>query len=202
MNDLYDTLRKLIRAELASLRVAELATVQEVFPSDPDNYDCTVALRDSQLVLKHVPLVTSRKGFAAMPEVGDLVLVQFVGGDLNRPVIVGSLYNDQDRPPQNKEQQVVVNLPAATDPASALHLELNQTSPMSLKLNLGGAMNLVLQNDDPVVSLEVNGTTLKIERSGAVKLEGGADVSIKAPNVTIEAESELKLKGGTVINLN
>ena len=202
MSDLYDTLRKLIRAELASLRVAELATVQEVFPADPDNYDCNVALRDSQLLLKHVPLLTARKGFVAVPDVGDLVLVQFVGGDLNRPVIVGSLYNDEDRPPANREGQVLLNLPADSDPGSALHLEWNEAAPPSLKLNLGGAMTLVLQDDDPVVSLDVNGTKLVVERSGAVKLEGAGELSIKAgASLSIEASGELKLKG-SVINLN
>ena len=53
MSELYDTLRKLIRQETASLRTAELAVVQEVYPADPDNYACDLALRDSQLVLKH-----------------------------------------------------------------------------------------------------------------------------------------------------
>ena len=70
MSELYDTLRKLIRQELASQRNAELATVQEVYPADPDNYACDLVLRDSQLVLKQVPLLTPRKGFASVPDVG------------------------------------------------------------------------------------------------------------------------------------
>jgi hypothetical protein len=203
MNDLYETLRKLVRQELASLRVAELATVQEVFPADPANYECTVVLRDSQLVLKNVPLATPRKGLAAVPDVGDLMLVQFVGGDLNRPVIIGSLYNDEDRPPENKEKQLVLHLPIDADADSALRLELNEASPMSLKLNIGAAVKLILQDDDPVVSLDVGGNAkLTVDRSGAVKLESNGELGIKAgANLKIEAGGELKLKGA-VINLN
>jgi phage baseplate assembly protein gpV len=203
VNELYDTLRKLVRQELASLRAAELALVQEVHPADPDNYACTVVLRDSELVLKQVPLLTPRKGYAGMPDVGDLVLVQFVGHDLNRPVIIGTLYNDEDRPPQNAEKQLVLNLPAQEDPSSALHLELNETGPMCLKLNIGAAVQLTLQDDDPVVTLDVGGNaTLSIDRSGAVKLESQGELAIKATaNLAIEAGGELKLKGA-VINLN
>ncbi|MEJ2199619.1 MAG: phage baseplate assembly protein V [Desulfuromonadaceae bacterium] len=203
MSELYDTLRKMIRQELASQRFAELALVQEVFPADPDNYACDLALRDSSLVLKQVPLLTPRKGLAAVPDVGDLVLVQFVGGDLNRPVIIGTLYNDEDRPPQNAAGQLVINLPSQSDADSALHLELNEADPMSLKLNIGSALELTLQDDDPVVKLDVGGNaTLSIDRGGAVTLEGKGELAIKGSgNVKIEAGGELNLKG-TVINLN
>jgi len=149
------------------------------------------------------PLLTPRKGWASVPDVGDLVLVQFVGGDLNRPVIVGSLYNDDDRPPENKAQQIVLNIPAKEAADSALHLELNEASPMSVKLNVGSAVTLILQDDDPVVSLDVGGNAaLKIDKAGAVTLESSGDLKIKAgASLNIEASGELKLKGA-VINLN
>ena len=203
MNDLFETLRKIVQGEVSGQRFAELATVDQVFPADPGNYEATVVLRDSGLVLKHVPLTTPRKGIACVPDPGDLVLVQFVGGDLNRPIVVGSLYNDQHRPPENQEKQLVVHLPIDADASSALRLELNETGPMSVKLTLGSALTLTLVDDDPVVSVDVGGkASLKIERSGAVTLQTSGDLSLKADaNVTIEAGGELTLKG-SVINLN
>lgn len=204
MSELLDTLRKLIRQEIGQLRGAELAVVQAVHPADPDNYACTIVLRDSDLLLKQVPLVTPRKGQASVPDVGDLVLVQFVGLDLNRPVIIGTLYNDQDRPPQNGAGQWLLNLPSQADPTDALRLELNESGPMSLKLNIGPALTLRLQDDDPVVTLKIGGdnATLSIDRAGAIQLESSGELSLKAAaNMTIEAGGELKLKG-MVINLN
>ena len=202
MNNLYDTLRKIVQQEIARLRTAELAVVQEVHPADPDNYACTVVLRDTDTVLKQVPLATIRKGVAFVPDVGDLVLVQFVGGDLNAPVITGSLYNDEDRPPENAEKQAVLELPLGD--SDGVRIEVNGDSAKSVVLTIGSALKMTLIDDDPVVSLDVGdgSAKLSIARDGSVKLESGNALEIKAgADINIEAGGQLNLKG-SVINLN
>ena len=62
MNELYDTLQKLIRQELRGRRFAEMGQVQAVYPTDPGNYDADVVLHATDLVLRHVPVLTPRKG--------------------------------------------------------------------------------------------------------------------------------------------
>ncbi|HEX4998872.1 MAG TPA: contractile injection system protein, VgrG/Pvc8 family [Terriglobia bacterium] len=47
-------------------------------------------------------LVRLDRAVFILPEVGDEVLVAFLGGDLNRPVIVGSLWNSEDTPPETR----------------------------------------------------------------------------------------------------
>src|SRR5690242_2557699 len=102
---LYETIQRIVQDELGRIGTATLAIVQEQHAhadaGDQDNYACTVRLRDNGLVLKQVPVATARVGSASIPAVGDLVLVQYLGGDVNAPVITGSFYNDEDRPPVN-----------------------------------------------------------------------------------------------------
>lgn len=200
---LYDTIRALIREELGRLRVAELGVVQGVEPADPGNYAATVALPGSDLVLDSVPLLTPRKGVASVPDVGDLVLVGFVGGDLNHPVVLGSLYNDEDRPPPNDKGQFIVHLPGGADEGSALRLELHESGPQRAVLKVGGACTVTVQDDDPVVTLDVGGgAAIEITQSGNVSLQGGGNLTLKGSgNVTLEAGGTLALKGA-VINLN
>ena len=200
---LYDTLRALIREELGAQRNSELGTVQAVLPADPDNYAATVALRGSDLVLDAVPLLTTRKGVASVPDVGDLVLVSFVGGDLNRPVILGTLYNDEDRPPPNAAGQFVIHLPGGESESKALRLELHEADPQRAVLKVGDACTLTVQDDDPVVTLDVGGqAAIEITRAGNVSLSGGGNLTLKGTgNVTLEAGGTLALKGA-VINLN
>ena len=212
MNDLFDTLRQMIRQELGHQRVAELALVQEVFPASPGNYDADVVLRDGQQVLRHVPVATPRKGYASLPEVGDLVLVQFVGGDLNRPVVTGTLYNGDDKPPDSQPGQWVVQLPSGPDAkTSGYRFELQQESPLMFTLTLASRFKLTVQDDDPVVSLEVSGTKLAIDQGGAIKIDGKGDIALTSwgkltleatsGDVEIKAGGEMTLKG-SVIKLN
>jgi phage baseplate assembly protein gpV len=209
MNELYETLQKLIRQELRGLRHAEMGQVQAVYPSDPGNYDADVVLHATELVLRHVPVLTPRKGWASLPEVGDLVLLQFMGGDINRPVVLGTLYNGDDRPPENAENDLVLQLPSGPDAKdSGLRLEIRQSSPAGCTVSLkGDKFKLEVQDDDPVMTLTVAGTTVKIDAGGGVKIEGGSDLEVKSSgnlklkaggNAEIEAGGQLVLKGALV----
>jgi hypothetical protein len=46
-----------------------------------------------------LPVGGKTTGFWALPEIDDEVLVAFEFGELNRPVVIGSLWNGSDRPP-------------------------------------------------------------------------------------------------------
>ena len=205
MSDLYDSIRQIVREELRHRRFAELAVVQEQHPhaddGDTDNYSCTVVMRDNGIVLKRVPLMVMRKGAAAVPDVGDLVLVQFINGDLNAPIIVGSLYNDEDRPPANAGGQAVFKLPLE---GGGVELLVDSENATSVELKVGNGVTVKLVDDDPVVTIDVDGgkATLEISRDGSLSLSSGNGVEIKSgADMTIEAGGQLNLKGATV-NIN
>ena len=205
MSDLYDSIRRIVREEMRRQRGAELAVVQEQHPhaddGDTDNYGCTVVLRDSGIVLKRVPVMVMRKGAASIPDVGDLVLVQFLNGDINAPVIVGSLYNDEDRPPPNSSGQAVLQLPLG---GGGIELLMDSESATSLELTVGGGATITVIDDDPVITIDVGGgnAALEISRDGSVSLNSGTGVEIKSgADMTIEAGGNLNLKGA-LVNIN
>lgn len=205
MSDLYDSIRRIVREEMRRQRGAELAVVQEQHPhaddGDTDNYACTVVLRDSGIVLKRVPVMVMRKGAASIPDVGDLVLVQFLNGDINAPVIVGSLYNDEDRPPANGSGQAVLQLPLG---GGGIELLMDSESATSLELSVGGAATITVIDDDPVLTIDVGGgnAALEISRDGSVSLSSGTGIEIKSgADMTIEAGGNLNLKGA-LVNIN
>ncbi len=199
---LVDSVRRVVAEELRRLRFADLARVTDIHPSDPDNYACTVELRDSGIVLKNVPVATHRIGTVSIPAVNDLVLVQFVGGDVNAPVIVGSLYNDEDRPPENKDGQCILHLPPGAADSDAAHIELTSVDARVLVIRMGST-EVTIQDDDPAIRINVGGNaTLTIGSNGAVKLQSSGSIEIKGDgNVSVEAGGTLKLKGA-VVNIN
>ena len=199
---LFESIQKIVQDELQSVRTAELGVVQEQHPSDPDNYACTVVLRDSKIVLSHVPVATSRIGAVAIPAVGELVLVQFVGGDINAPIIVGRLYNDEDRPPENEDGRAVLHLPLGAGDDDAVHVELKSGDARELTLKLGKGLTVALRDDDPVVEIDADGKAkVTIERDGKVGVKSNGKLELKATEITIEAQGKLTLKGATV-NIN
>jgi phage baseplate assembly protein gpV len=211
---LLATLRRIVQEELRALRTAELAVVQDIHPhasaSDDDNYAVTVALRESGIVLKQVPVACARAGFATIPAVGQLVLVQFVGGDLNAPIVTGSLYNDVDRPPENDDGQLVLHLPQGAGASDAVHVAVTSASERKIELALGSTLAITLADDDPVVQIDVGGGKAKvqIDRDGAVMLSSQGDLKLAGNGVSVKAQGKLELEGatvkvkGSVINLN
>ena len=201
---LFESIQRIVRDELQQVRTAELAVVKEQHPhasdSDQDNYSCTVALRDSELVLAEVPVATGQIGSASIPGVGDLVLVEFVGGDVNAPVIVGRLYNDEDRPPANEDGKAVLHLPLGAGDSDAVHLELTSGDARTVVLKLGSGLELTLADDDPAVKVDVGGgsATLQIAKNGDVSLKTDGKFQVKASEVSLEASGQMKLKGSTI----
>ena len=57
------------------------------------------------------PMAGNKRGFYCLPEVDDEVIVAFVHGNINHPVIIGSLWNDVDKAPHAGEGP-----PDTTDP--------------------------------------------------------------------------------------
>lgn len=204
---LYETVQRIVQEELGRVRTAELAIVQEQHPhaedSDKDNYACTVRLRDSGIVLGRVPVATARIGCVSIPAVDELVLVQFVGGDVNAPIITGRLYNDEDRPPKSDDGQAITHLPLGAEDGDAVRIELHSGDRRELVFKLGSGVEVNVRDDDPVVELKVDGgkLTLQVDRDGAVALESQGNVGLKGNEISIEAQGQLNLKGATV-NIN
>ncbi|MGH9885944.1 MAG: phage baseplate assembly protein V, partial [bacterium] len=111
MFDAVGVIRAIVSEQLRGFHSAELGVVTAVYAhaggSDADWYQCDVRLRDSGLELKRVSVTTYRIGAGALPDVGNLVLLQFVGGAIDAAVIVGCLYNEDDAPPTLKVHENV-----------------------------------------------------------------------------------------------
>ncbi len=108
---LLNLIQRVVRQELAGQRSSLLGVVSEIFAHESDddenNYEVNVRLKHEDLELRKVPVSVPHIGVAAPPRVGDLVLVQFINGDLNQPVISGRFYHADERPPLHKADDVL-----------------------------------------------------------------------------------------------
>jgi uncharacterized protein involved in type VI secretion and phage assembly len=190
MSAIVPALQAVVRDELASLRTVELGVVTQVFTNEGGSGDTNLAvnarIRGSALELQHVPVAVGRLGLSTVPREGDLVVIVFVGGDLNGPVVIGSLYDEQTRPPDAKPTEVVYEVPDDED-ADARRLEVK----------LAGGNKLTVQ--DKKLTVTMGGTKLTVEADGAITLEAAGDINLKSQgSVAIEAQQSVSVKGLSV----
>ena len=208
-------IQAIVREELRRLHLGDLGVVTSVFPhsadGDRDNYECNVLLKNSGLELRKVPVATPTIGGAAIPNVEDLVLVSFVGGDANQPIVVGRLYNGEQRPPLNQPNEVVYHLPLEADEDAALKLALrsggDHDPKRQVEVRMGSKLTTRLTDGDPLVTLETEKVTLQITAAGDLKIDSKGKLEIRAPagldlksdgSINIEAGGPMKLQGATI----
>lgn len=218
------TLQEIIRQEMRHLRVAELGIVDAVYPhgaeGDRDNYGCDVRLKNSGLLLKKVPVATGHIGTAAVPNVGDLVLLTFENGDVNQPILLARLYNERDRPPVNHPDEVIFRLPLAAaddktikasiknhadaDPPREIVFEM--PPKITVRITDGtvrataGKTEMRLDQPDGsggTVTVFAGRTKITMDQDGDVTVEAAGDMSFKATgDLSLEGRS-VKITGQT-----
>jgi phage baseplate assembly protein gpV len=211
---IVNTIQQIIRHEMRAMRVAELGLVEAVYPhsgdSDNDNYGCDVRLKDSELLLKRVPITTGHIGTVAIPNVGDLVLVTFDQGDVDQPIIVGRLYNDEDRPPLNNPDEIIFRLPLAEADDKTIKADIRniQANDPPREILVEMPPKITLQINDGIVHATAGETEMKLDQTnqsgGSVTvLAGGTKIIMNQDgDVTIEAKGAMTLKAAKDITLD
>lgn len=214
---LFDAVTRIARHEAQARPVAAIGRVVRGFTqAGPGrDYAATIELRDSGLVLPHVPLATGVSGFAALPEPDDLVIVVFASANFHDPVVLGRLYSPSIPPPEHTAGRLTMHLPPGTDAAGAdLALEVDGAQPQ-IQLRLGQDVTVTLDAEqvhiavgDMQVTLTTAGggratvqagdATLALEASGNATLEAANKLKIKAAEIDIEGSGPVKIKGATV----
>ena len=195
MSGMVEIIRKIVESEIRKIHIAEIGVVTSIFPhsseSDKDNYECNVKLKYKDFELRKVPVATQHIGLANTPNIGDLVLVSFVNGDINSPVVVGRLYTDEDRPPPSKEEEIVYIPPYSKESGlRRVHMEFPS--------------GIILTVTDDDVAVEVGKTTLKLNLDGDITVESNANINVgasgdlyfSAGNITMESQNNMEFKAG------
>lgn len=197
---LFDSIARIARHEARARAVAGVGKVVDIFPADSAQPDhaVTVEMRDSGLVLPRVPVAVGMMGLAAIPAVGDLVVVVYLEGDYNTPVVVGRLYHPDQNPPKHADGQIVLHLPAG-ESNPQLKLDIVGAEP-SITLELPGEVKIEVMEGK--VQIAVGAMHVSVKGSGGGRAEvaaGGSKITLKQDgDITLTAAGNLKLEGTEV----
>jgi uncharacterized protein involved in type VI secretion and phage assembly len=202
-------MKSVAQIEMGKLHFPTLGIVTSIFPhasdSDNDNYECNVRIKNTDVELRKVPITTQCIGLAGIPRVGDLVLLIFMNGDINAPIAVGRLYNDEDRPPVNNAEEIVY-IPPYDANSQARRIYLEFPSGITLKITddevnikAGDTKVIVLRDGDVVIQSKAN---INVSAEGDATIKSQGSMTIKGSNITMESDQDMTLKSGTDLKLN
>lgn len=182
---IIEIVRRVVEQEMARRRDSLLGVVSAVFPNEDgkgyNNYEVSVRLKHEDLELQKVPLAVAHIGFVAPPRPGELVLVQFINGDLNQPVITGRFYTDEALAPLFKEDEILVeHRPGNGDRLNHFRFKADGT------ILLQRDVEKPEDNSRAKTSIKIDGETNALE----IKVEDKVTVTLKKDAIEITADGK------------
>jgi phage protein D/phage baseplate assembly protein gpV len=150
-------------------------------------------------------------GLAAIPDVGDEVLVAFEQGDFDHPFILGGVWNGQSPLPDETGAAKSGEKPLVRTWRSRKghSLTLMDTDDKKIEIRSADGRVVIIDDKNKKITVKTSGVEISVEDNKlAIKCQG--EVSIKsASNLKLEADGNLEIKAsgqvtvkGAVINLN
>jgi uncharacterized protein involved in type VI secretion and phage assembly len=124
-------------------------------------------------------------GSCFVPEEGDEVLVAFIHGDMRFPVVLGGVYNGQDKPPTartaDRDQKMI-----RTKVGHQLILD-DSPQAHAVKIITNGGHELILDDQSGSITVSGNGVSIMLNDDGSVSVQG-TTVTVQAQSVSVQAE--------------
>lgn len=145
------------------------------------------------------PMAGKNRGIYFIPEVNDEVLIAFERGDVRFPYVVGSLWNGPDPAPQNNGDGK--NDVRVIHSRSHHKITINDGSQPLVQVELADGKRLTLdQNGIELDDKQGNKVTIQ-SSAGSITVQAATSLSLKAPQITIEATGTMTVKSGGTLTV-
>ncbi len=175
---------------------------------DPDDlgrvkvqYPWSSSTDESYWARVSTPMAGDRRGLYFIPEVEDEVIVAFINGDTQSPIVIGSLWNQSDKPPQDNSSgkndirkirsrsghEIIFD-----DGEGESKLEIVSSAGHRVIFDDSKGSEKITIKDSSGGSIEMDSITNKLSIKSAMK------ISIEATQIDIKASAELVLQGALI----
>lgn len=207
-----------------------LATVTNI--TDPDKLNRVKCLpiennneEETDWCYVMAPIGGKQCGQFFFPNVDDLVVLAYLGGDPQRPMVIGSWWNTEVAPPYTIDEGKVHNFSIKTPNGTEL-LFYDEPDKQKVTLTLPSGAVLKIDDENQAVALQdkdgnnaltldlkggnvelkaktkltlsAGDTTVILESSGAISEKAGSKISMEAANIEGKGSAGVKLQGATI----
>jgi type VI secretion system secreted protein VgrG len=137
------------------------------------------------------PYAANKRGFYFIPEIDDEVLVDFEGGDAEKPFVAGSLYHGKNKPheawPNNKNsfKGIVTK--------NNLRIEFDDDKKITTIDTPGGNKVVISDDEKSILLSDQNQNTVEL-KPGGITLDSPKDIKITSKSkITIDATSGVEI---------
>ncbi len=157
-----------------------------------------------------MPSASGGSGIYSLPDIGDHVVVAFLDGEIDSPVVIGSLYNGTALPPVetmsplNNIKELKTKLGNTIKADDLGGIEIKSVTGHKLELS-DTSLSAELSDPTGQTSVELKNGVLTLKGLAGVKIKSGSceisldgasqSVKIKGLSVSVEAVQGLTLKG-------
>lgn len=170
------------------------------------------------------PMGGAQRGMFFFPQVNDMVVLGFLGGDPHRPVVLGAVWNNNSKPPymikdakvhnysiktpsgtellmydEPDKQKVTLTLPSGT----VLSMDDGTQSVVVSDKNKDNQLQMNLQKGEVMVAaktkltLSAGQTTITLESNGNITEKASNKILLDAANLEEKASAKVLIQGAT-----
>lgn len=155
----------------------------------------------------------SKMGTFFLPEIGDEVLVGFIHGDIDRPIVIGSLWNKEDPPPITNDDGK--NNIRVIKSRNGHEIILDDTdNKENVKINTKSGHQIIMDDSIGRESIKIldknNQNSIEIDSvAQSIEINSKMNLKLKSTNIQIESDGMMTLKSkglmkikGSVVMIN
>ena len=147
---------------------------------------------ESQWARLSVPMAGANRGMYMLPEINEEVLVAFEFGDINRPYVIGTLWNSKHKPPLTAAKAVdakgKVNIRAFVTRAGH-KIEFDDTANAE-------KISIIDKTTNNKIIIDSKNKKIEIKSSDAIEITASGELTLKGKKVTVKATGgEVALTG-------
>lgn len=148
-----------------------------------------------------VPDAGPQRGMEWLPEVNDEVLVAFEHGDINRPYVIGGLWSNKNKPPENvisngKNNKRVMK----SRSGHQIILDDSDGAEQIIIRDKTGKNELIIDSKQNTLSINIE-KDITIQAKGKVTVKATGDMALQCANFSLNASQKCEIKANAQMDI-
>jgi len=136
------------------------------------------------------PMAGKEMGLVIYPEKDDEVLIDFVNGNVNTPVIIGSLYNGKEKPPFDN-----------SDGENNIRTFVSRSGHVIEVDDKSGSEKITITDKSGglIIEMDSSSETISITSKGDINIKADSNFKVEAKDIEMKAGSNATFKAGSAL---